>query len=93
MKANEFVKKFGWDAVRQIVGDCELLGDKYFIHDNSEICVYDLKRLVESHELVDECGGLEKAKNRVELEERLPNPNVFYVLVVSSAISDVEACQ
>jgi len=52
-----------------------------------------LKRLVESHELVEECGGLDKAKERVALEEKLLNPNVFYVLVVSSAIDDVESCQ
>ena len=61
--------------------------------DESDVCIGDLKRLVESHELVEECGGLDKAKERVALEEKLLNPNVFYVLVVSSAIDDVESCQ
>ena len=46
---------------------------------------------MKANELVKECGGLAKAKERVSLENGLPNPNVFYVLVVSSAIDDVES--
>lgn len=90
MKANEFVKRFGVDDAREY-----LCGASFWEIDGKPIapCVDDLKHLVESHELVEECGGLDKAKERVALEEKLLNPNVFYVLVVSSAIDDVEACQ
>lgn len=95
MKANEFVKRFGWDVSiklsREMRGITESVADGVAGWGQSE---WDkLKRLVESHELVEECGGLDKAKERVALEEKLLNPNVFYVLVVSSAIDDVESCQ
>lgn len=105
MRANEFVKKFGWGGVIKFVGWYG--GDTSFkflkvkeqtisVHSGDQpydFHIDDLKRLVESHELVEECGGLDKAKERVALEEKLPNPNVFYVLVVSSEIDDVESCQ
>ena len=84
MKANEFFKAMGLKAVKQF-----LENDNIRTKEMSD----ELKRLVESHELVEECGGLDKAKERVALEEKSPNPNVFYVLVVSGAIDDVESCQ
>ena len=86
MKADEFLRDNGIVKCSRIVDDLtEQEVDSDFVKD--------LKRLVESHELVEECGGLDKAKERVALKEKLPNPNVFYVLVVSSAIDDVESCQ
>lgn len=88
MKANEFVKNCGIDSAKSLLkmgsGYCDIMGCEF--HTDS------LKRLVDSHELVEECGGLAKAKERVSQENGLPNPNVFYVLVVSSAIADVESC-
>lgn len=88
MRANEFVKNCGIDSAKSLLkmgsGYCDIMG--YEFHTD------DLKRLVESYELVEECGGLAKAKERVSHENGLPNPNVFYVLVVSSAIADVESC-
>lgn len=109
MKANEFIKKFGWGEAKKtsnpkyetIDNDlhyCTGIKDYTDGFDDYEPCpdcvnIADLKHLVESHELVEECGGLDKAKERVALEEKLLNPNVFYVLVVSSAIDDVESCQ
>lgn len=109
MKANEFVKKFGWGKAKEVSSftsnvcedpthfDSDLdiyvhFDDFKGVMDESDVCINDLKRLVESWELVEECGGLAGAKERVSREEGLPNPNVFYVLVVSSAIDDVESC-
>ena len=74
VKANEFVKKFGIEKAKQAVG----FGNKYaengvlrletFDGDEIDVVIDDLKRLVESHELVEECGGLDKAKERVALD-------------------------
>ena len=109
MKATDFVKKHGWEKVIEalkttpknynfqstdvdpiLAKDGAVIGFNCKVHTISSAAV---KLLVESYELVEECGGLTKAKERVSQEERLPNPNIFYVLVVSSAIDDVEACQ
>lgn len=79
MKANEFVKKFGWDLCNSVVEmsinhknsmywgmitDTEggfvyknMLGD-----GDNFVLIVDLKRLVESHELVELLGGLDDAK-------------------------------
>ena len=91
MKANEFVKHYGWDKATIALNRCIDEG-KGLVVGGVEVSIVDLKRLVGSWELVEECGGLAKAKERVSREEGLPNPNVFYVLVVSSAIDDVESC-
>lgn len=54
MKANEFFKKVGIDAVRSYLAAYEdgLTGD--------------LKRLVESHELVETLGGFERVKKAID---------------------------
>ena len=81
MKANEFVKRFGWEYAKERMEYCKgarLVG--------MEI---ELKRLVESHELVKEHGSIERVKQYAdsaytapEVEERL-----------NQAIADVESCQ
>ena len=53
MKANEFVKKFGWEEAKNIVDASEIIGI-----DRNIVDINQLKRLVESHDLV------EKYKNR-----------------------------
>ena len=95
MRANEFVKKFGLDKAKQAVG----FGNKYaengllrletFDGDEIDVVIDDLKRLVESHELVKEHGSIERVKQYAdsaytapEVEERL-----------KQAIADVESCQ
>ncbi|WP_180008295.1 hypothetical protein [Acinetobacter sp. YH12238] len=79
MKANQFVKKFGWYEA------------KAFLSFDSEVeIVYtasffdDLKRLVESHELVENWGGLDDAKFALQL--------VRYPERLKQAIADVESC-
>lgn len=77
MNAIEFVKKFGWGEVRVLL---EML-DRAFVPDNMTIGVIggawvrstvgftklELEALVEAWELVEEFGGLEKAKLKVRL--------------------------
>lgn len=58
MKANEFVKAMGINAVRQFLENDNIRTKE--IHD-------DLKRLVESHDLVTSYNGLHGAKNTLKL--------------------------
>lgn len=59
-------------------------------------CLIDLKRIVESHELVDRFRGIEKVNHELKLIE---NHSIFRCCAVITAeelrqaISDVEACQ
>lgn len=79
MKANEFFKAMGLKAVKQF-----LENDNIRTKEMSD----ELKRLVESHELVKEHGTIERAKEYAnspytapEVKERL-----------KQAIADVESC-
>lgn len=114
MKANEFVKKFGLDAFRLSVGFVSTR--KYLVVYEDEIdftdeikpshgeCVFDsleVKRLVESHELVKSRGGLDAAKHELILLQKHLNNTFGYVTIITSekienlkqAIADVESCQ
>ena len=94
MKANEFVKKFGLDKTKCIINDFENGKYKDCCLDSGlinnlekswwDICVYDLKRLVESHELVEKLGGINKAKDYV--------PDGYKSEQLKQAIADVESC-
>lgn len=117
MKANEFVKKFGWDWAKEILSqsnNCGLYvdanlnvtchqminepdqykGEGYVFHRN------DLKRLVESHELVEELGGIDKAIIFVLDAEKagryfgiFTSGGGFSIDELKQAIADVESCQ
>ena len=87
MKANEFVKKFGLDYAVELLNDnawslkqcmaVSLLGDSGD----------ELKRLVESHELVESFGGLDLAR-------KVAHKNCFeFNAPLLKAIADVESCQ
>ena len=76
MKANEFVKKFGWEYAKHILNeDSVILVDLDYTH---------LKHLIESHELVENWGGLDDAKFALQL--------VRYPDRLKQAIADVESC-
>src|SRR5690606_6967170 len=78
MKANEFVKEYGIDIARECLEErpknwetCHLkLSNfelvKYIPSPLDFIDVDDLKRLVESHELVEKQGGLERVKKVID---------------------------
>ncbi len=72
MKANEFFKKVGIEAVKSYIA-------AYEDHLTDE-----LKRLVESHELVEKLGGLDGAKIYV--------PDGYKSERLKQAIADVESC-
>lgn len=80
VKANEFFKKVGIDAVRSYLAAYE------------DDLTNDLKRLVESHELVEWHGGLKYAKSYFERNSK-EYPNAKGWDKLAEAISDVESCQ
>ncbi|MCO8087202.1 hypothetical protein [Acinetobacter indicus] len=85
MKANEFVKKFGWGeatAFLSMGSDVEIVYTASFFDD--------LKHLVESYELVESYGGLSKARNHVE---RTIFKLSCQIIALKKAIADVESCQ
>ena len=81
MKANEFVKEFGWEYAKHILNE-----DSVILVD---LDYKRLKRLVESHELVKEHGSLERTK--IYAESAYTAPEVKERL--KQAIADVESCQ
>lgn len=89
MKANEFFKKVGIDAVRSYLAAYE------------DDLTDDLKRLVESHELVESYGGLGGAKEYIYCHDEYEaiydeDGNVCDYISNSDlieAIADVESCQ
>ena len=97
MKANEFVKKHGWGEAKELVArheKCYLpdvfdmwsdkLQDFVLCTKYASFNISDLKRLVESHELVENWGGLDDAKFALQL--------VRYPERLKQAIADVESC-
>lgn len=79
MKANEFFKKVGIEAV------------KSYIVAYEDHLTDELKRLVESHELVASWGGLNDAKKELQHQSilRWIHPETERLRV---AIADVESC-
>ena len=97
MKANEFVKKFGWneakEALKRVIwcetAYCSMLGHGCF-KSNSDCCVdiNGLKRLVESHDLAKEHGPLGRAKEYADSAYTAPE----VAERLHAAIADVESC-
>ena len=84
MKANEFLKDNGLTKCSRIVDDLtEQEVDSDFVKD--------LKRLVESHEFINERGGLEHVKNLIAT--KLHWFDVDAIIKTNQAIADVESCQ
>lgn len=109
MKANEFVKKFGWGKAKEVSSftsnvcedpthfDSDLdiyvhFDDFKGVMDESDVCIHDIKRLVDSHELVESYGGYDLAKNVMQIT---PLRKSSYDLIenLKQAISDVESCK
>lgn len=82
MKANEFIKKFGWEVAGTDLRNHEKYGTRsiLYIHD-------DLKRYVDAYELVQSYGGLYAARKEA-------HKNCFeYDVELLKAITLVEECQ
>ena len=82
MKANEYIKKYDVDCAKEILKhNQDLMNIGFFI---------DLKRLVESHELIESCGGLQSVGEKLThgmYESRA------VIERLEQAILDVESCQ
>lgn len=109
MRSNEFVKKFGLKITKKILRNApdwayETAGIKDYANKewsesypmDAYVKVDDLKRLVESHELVEKFGGLFQAKvildkegftGGIELNDDLISDDEL-----KQAIADVESC-
>lgn len=103
MKANEFVKEFGLDSFKaaMICPQFNRYGYVIFYSDEVDFSnkfiekhadymfkTSDVKRLVESWELVDSKGGLDVAKNVVKSQH-----NLYTDMRLVQAIADAESCQ
>lgn len=124
MKANEFVKKFGWEKAKEALGfvpENQHWFSMVMVKENGYLAVMQapsvihqdgnttltapsfklcdewkpkftemnkLKRLVESHELVESYGGLEKAMDAVINQEANSRP----MSQLAQAIADVGSC-
>lgn len=90
MNAIEFVKKFGFIEAKNTLDDCIFLEAAFFNCLGFDICVSDLKQIVEAWKLVERYGGLEVAKT-CEYSEDLDH--VKYNVDLAKAINLVEQCQ
>lgn len=99
MKANKFVEKFGINEAKRIIPICEKQGAGLTV-SGYRVNLDDLKRLVESYELVMEFG--DDASYLKEHLLRNPTIKEFYldswcrtfsVVRLKQAIADVESCQ
>ena len=95
MKANEFVKKFGWGLaydVSRCKSDeplyCQVLDEELSLSDQE---VLEIKRLVKSYLFIQERGGLENVKNLIAT--KLHWFDVDAIIKTKQAIADVESCQ
>ena len=103
MKANKFVKKFGWEEANSFVNwyggktsfkFLKVKEQTISVHSGDQ--PYDfhidaLKRLVESHEIIQkDFGGVEMADYEHRISGCYSDP---YWIRVKQAIADVEACQ
>lgn len=104
MRANDFVKKHGWDIAKKHPNDVrEAVNQAPYKHSLEDFSL-DLKRLVESHALVG-IHGYQKSK---EIVENAPSDDHFYSWTLGDsgirdktvnigelrkAIADVESCQ
>ena len=106
MNAKEFIQKFGWNDARVCILNCACPEDRWFMRHGdlvSDQDFDDLKRLVESYELVA-IHGFEKSK---EIVANAPSDDHFYSWTLGGsgvrdktvnigelrkAIADVESC-
>ena len=102
MKANEFVKKHGWTAAKKMIDGLKVeyhingikTSPTIVLDDGTTWISYDdLKRLVESWELVEKHGGLSGAKGEYFEIVHSGKYKEFSPQQICIAIKDVESCQ
>ena len=105
MKANEFVKSFGWSSLEIAKTLPRFNRCKYVIFYADKIDfsnefhagrksymfeVIEVERLVESHEYIESYGGLIESKRTLEMRHSAINLDGWDKL--KQAIADVESC-
>ncbi len=90
MNAVEFVKKFGWERSKKAVWLSITEFSRAFDIDSGFIICRrkDLKRLVESWELVESYGGIDQSKKAI-----IDGNNHCMFIDLEKAIENVEKCQ
>ena len=97
MKANEFVKKYGWDRAKEILDsvkikisfDGRVCNPCFITEDGDYVSCSELEPFVESYELVEEYNGLFEAKELIRVSPKLTSE----LRVLAVAIAYVESCQ
>ena len=85
MDANEFIKVFGLDIARMAINECPAEYD---------LDTIELKRLVESHELLEEEGGIDEVKYTFSFALKHGVDELTeYGKRLKQSIADVESCQ
>lgn len=96
MQANEFVKKFGWNDARVCILNCACPEDRWLMRHGefiSDDAFDDLKRLIESYELVEKVGGLSLSKDLYRDFECVHiGLDLIECRKLGKAIADVESC-
>lgn len=88
MKAHEYVKLVGWEYAKLNASSCS--HQYYFLHNGyAEVCVSELRVLVESYELVQEYGA-DKIKQKIRFLESIHL--LTQANQLKQAILDVESC-
>lgn len=104
MKANEFFKKHGLNKAKVLLSTqgktianlkSEFTAEQLkeyqgYIVSGDLMSLVELKHFVESHELVESLGGLDKAKLKVRLNNAAMLETSKHL---KQAIADVESCQ
>ena len=100
MKANKFVKEFGWGCAYDLWQGVFPLYENNMCILNGCVCtlnsdflfnLLDLKNLISSWELVQEYGGLHMAKADVMDLDGWEKTSPYWVKI-KQAIKDVESC-
>lgn len=98
MKANEFIKRNGWEKAKKLLSITSKMNMRGLVFasledgDNLDFEVDELKRLIESHELVELYGGVDKS-HEFALSVWRSNKNDPFIENMKQAIADVESCQ
>ena len=90
MRANEFVKRFGLERAKQFVNADHTAHALVFA--TTGVSFIDLKRLVESWELISAFGGIHMARADVMDLDGFEKTSPYWVKI-KKAIADVESCQ
>lgn len=109
MKANEFIKKYGIDRAKKLLSITNKMNMSGLVFaslkdgESLDFEVDELKRLIESHDFVENYGGLHCAKHSLKLFISSIAMGLYHgvdganaemeIPKLKQAIADVESCQ